>query len=126
MAQGRVPGLIAEGPGIDDDRLRMSVLRRIAGGAPVGHCGVWERPVLYLGVKVGVVHAGSATVLSGQTGDAGLDLEHPPLRVVQLGPGGGDSADDPTCAGCAGCVHGVFLSSLFLAKVLPHTRAELP
>jgi hypothetical protein len=50
------------------------------------------------------VPAGSATLLSG---DAGLDLEQPPLCVVHVGPGSGDSAGDPTCAGCGCWAHGV-------------------
>jgi hypothetical protein len=56
-----------------------------------------------------VVSSGSAIVLSCESGDAGLDLEHPPLCVVHLGPGGGDPADDPTCEGSGRCAHGVLL-----------------
>jgi hypothetical protein len=38
--------------------------------------------------------------------------------VVQLAPGGVDAAEDPARARCGAGVHGVFLSSLYLAKVI--------
>jgi hypothetical protein len=57
-------------------------------------------PRLRLSSVLIVVQASSATVLSRQSGQAGLDLEHAPLRLVHVGPGGGDSAHQPAGAGC--------------------------
>jgi hypothetical protein len=89
----------------------------------------WLRAVSVLlpGIKLVVVYAGSAIVLPCESGDAGLDLEHPPLCMVHRGPGGGDPANDPMSAGWGHCAHGVLLSSsCFVGTVMPtHWRRVL-